>query len=178
MGQGQSGDGLGRWLLGGLVVGAVVLGLMIAAYEVGYDRGKAHGTRSATATATTPAKPQPAPTSTQAATTPTSTVPAAQLAVRGKQLYTSDGCAACHSLGGSAGAGPTFKGLAGSTVTLTDGSTVTADDAYLSRSITDPDAQIVKGYNPGIMSAAVAGYGLPGKPADVQSLVAFIKTQR
>ena len=176
MAQGQSGDGLGRWLLGGLVVGAVVLGLMIAAYKVGYDRGKTHGARSATPT--TPSKPQPAPTTTQAATTPASTVPAAQLAVRGKQLYTSDGCAACHSLSGSAGAGPTFKGLAGSTVTLTDGSTVTADDAYLSRSITDPDAQIVKGYNAGIMSAAVAGYGLPGKPADVQSLVAFIKTQR
>jgi len=176
MAEGQSGDGLGRWLLGGLVVGAVVLGLMIGAYTIGYDRGKTHGSRSATPT--TPSKPQPAPTTTQAATTPASTVPAAQLAVRGKQLYTSDGCAACHSLSGSAGAGPTFKGLAGSTVTLTDGSTVTADDAYLSRSITDPDAQIVKGYNAGIMSAAVAGYGLPGKPADVQSLVAFIKTQR
>jgi len=178
MAEGQSGDGLGRWLLGGLVVGAIVLGLMVAAYAVGYDRGKTHGTRSERATATTPSKPQPAPTTTQAATTPASTVPAAQLAARGKQLYTSDGCAACHSLSGSAGAGPTFKGLAGSTVTLTDGSTVTADDAYLSRSLTEPDAQIVKGYNPGIMSAAIAGYGLPGKPADVQSLVAFIKTQR
>jgi len=176
--QGQSGDGLGRWLLGGLVVGAVVLGLMIGAYKIGYDRGKTHATRSATPAATTPSTPQPAPTTTQTAPTSAPTVPAAQLAAQGKQLYSSDGCSACHSLSGSAGAGPTFKGLAGSTVTLTDGSTVTADDAYLSRSITEPDAQIVKGYNPGIMSAAVAGYGLPGKPADVQSLVAFIKSQR
>ena len=102
----------------------------------------------------------------------------AQLAARGTQLYTSDGCSACHSLSGAAGAGPTLKGLAGSSVTLTDGSTVTADDPYLARSITDPDAQIVKGYSSGIMSAAVAGYGLSGKPADVQALVAFIVAQR
>jgi cytochrome c2 len=177
MAQGQGGDGLGRWLLGGLVVGAIVLGLLIAAYKIGYDRGKTHATQSTTPTATTPSKPQPTPSTTQAAPTPAPTVPTAQLVARGKQLYTSDGCSACHSLSGSAGAGPTFKGLAGSTVTLSDGSTVTADDAYLSRSITQPDAQIVKGYQPGIMSAAIASHGLPGKPANVQSLVAFIKTQ-
>ena len=180
MAQGQSGDGLLRWLLGGLVVGAIVLGLMIAAYAIGYNRGETHAHRSTTAaaatTATTTGTTQPAPTTTQAATTPT--VPAAELAARGKRLFTSDGCAACHSLSGSAGAGPTLKGLASSSVTLADGSTATADDAYLSRSITEPDAQVVKGYQPGIMSAAVAGYGLKGKPADVQALVEFLKTQR
>jgi cytochrome c oxidase subunit II len=176
MAQGQSGDGLLRWLLGGLVVGAIVLGLLVAAYAIGYDRGKTHAHRSTTAAATTTGTTEPAPTTTQAATTPT--VPAAQLAARGKQLFASDGCAACHSLSGSAGAGPTLKGVASSSVTLADGSTATADDAYLSRSITEPDAQIVKGYRPGIMSAAVAGYALNGKPADVQALVAFLKTER
>jgi cytochrome c2 len=175
MAQGQSGDGLLRWLLGGLVVGGIVLGLLVAAYAIGYNRGKTHARGSTTAAATTTGTTQPAPTTTQAATTPT--VPAAELAARGKQLFASDGCAACHSLSGSAGAGPTLKGLAASSVTFTDGSTATADDAYLSRSITEPDAQIVKGYQPGIMSAAVAGYGLNGKPADVQALVAFLKTQ-
>lgn len=175
MAQGQSGDGLLRWLLGGLVVGAIMLGLLVAAYAVGYDRGKTHARRSTAPTTT--AESQPAPTTTQAAPSTAPTVPAAQAVVRGKKLYTSDGCSACHSLSGSAGAGPTLKGLAGSTVALTDGSTATADDLYLSRSLTEPDAQVVKGYQPGIMSAAIAGYGLSGKPADVQSLVAFIKTQ-
>ena len=182
MAQGQSGDGLLRWLLGGLAVGGIVLGLLIAAYAVGYHRGKEHATGKAAATAaittaaTTTAQQPPATTQAAPSTTPAASP--AQLAARGTQLYTSDGCSACHSLSGSAGAGPTFKGLAGSSVALTDGSTVTADAAYLSRSITDPDAQVVKGYQSGIMSAAVAGHGLSGKPADVQALVAFITAQR
>jgi len=178
MADGQSGDGLFRWLLGGLVVGLIVLGLMVAAYAVGYHHGKAHRNRSA-APATT-AQP-PAQTTIRAAPATTATTPSqspAQLLVQGKALYTADGCSGCHSLTGAAGAGPTFKGLAGSTVTLTDGSTVTADDAYLSRSITDPDAQIVKGYQSGIMSAAIASQALATKPADVQALVTFIKAQR
>ena len=41
MAQGQ-GDGLLRWLIGGLVFGAIVLGLMVAAYEIGYHHGKDH----------------------------------------------------------------------------------------------------------------------------------------
>ena len=65
---------------------------------------------------------------------------------------------ACHSLSGSAGAGPALDGLAGSSVTLADGSTVTADDEYLERAITAADAQIVKGYRAGVMPAAVAGF--------------------
>ena len=44
------------------------------------------------------------------------------------------------------GVGPKFVGLYGSQVTLDDGSTVVADDAYIRRSITDPDAQRVAGY--------------------------------
>ena len=72
-------------------------------------------------------------------TTPnTSPLPAAAtvtatpaLVARGKALYSTDGCSACHSLTGAAGAGPTFKGLAGSTSTLANDQMVTADDAYL-----------------------------------------------
>src|SRR6476469_2751672 len=124
---GQGPDGLWRWLLGGLAGGAAVLGLLIAAYAIGYHRGERHTISSTRTTAVAPA-----------ATTTTST-PA--LVARGKALYASDGCSACHSLSGAAGAGPSFKGLAGGTSTLTTGETVTVDDAYLERSITDPDAQ-------------------------------------
>jgi cytochrome c2 len=177
MAQGQSGDGLARWLLGGLAAGAAVLGLLIAAYAIGYHRGKAHASGAAP-TATATERPPPTTTHAAPATTAAATVPAAQLVARGKLLFTSDGCSACHSLNGSAGAGPTLQGVAGSSVTLSDGSTVTADDAYLARSLTDPDAEVVKGYGSGIMSAAVAGYDLSKKPADVESLVAFLKAQR
>jgi cytochrome c oxidase subunit II len=100
------------------------------------------------------------------------------LFAKGKQLYGADGCSACHSLTGAAGAGPSFKGLAGSTVTLATGQTVTADDAYIERSITSPDAQIVKGYHSGIMAPAISGFGLASKPADIRALVAFIKSQK
>ena len=170
-------DGLWRWLVGGLVGGAVVLGLLIAAYAIGYHRGEHHatGTRGAATTS--------AATSTTAATTtpqpgtlgPVEVTPA--LAARGKVLYTNDGCSGCHSLSGSPGAGPSFKGLAGGMSTLTTGETVAADDAYLVRSITDPDAQIVKGYRSGIMAPAIASLGLKAKPDDIRALVAFIKSQ-
>jgi hypothetical protein len=62
--------------------------------------------------------------------------------------------------------------------TLTTGQRVTADDAYLQRSIADPDAQIVKGYHQGIMAPAIGGFGLNAKPDDIRALVAFIKSQK
>jgi cytochrome c2 len=181
---GQS-DGLGRWLLGGLAAGGAVLGLLIGAYAVGYERGQ----DAAPASGTVAAPATTAPATTGAATTGASTTGASAggigpvtvtpaLAARGKSLFTADGCVACHSLSGAAGAGPPLDGLAGSTVTLADGSTVTADDAYLARSITDADAQIRKGYGAGVMPAAVAAQQLDSKPDDLRALVAFLKSQK
>lgn len=66
----------------------------------------------------------------------------------GKQLAQSKGCVACHSLDGSSGVGPSWKNLFGKTVSLSDGSSVLADEAYLKKSILDPQAQIVKGFAP------------------------------
>ncbi len=69
----------------------------------------------------------------------------------GEQLAKEKGCLACHSLDGTRGVGPTFKGLAGSRVTvLKDGvtRTVTADDAYLRESIRMPAAEVVEGFQP------------------------------
>ena len=93
----------------------------------------------------------------------------------GEELYRQYACASCHSLDGSEGTGPTFKGLAGSTVTLADGKQVQATPAYLERAITDPDAQITKGFNAGLMTASTDGFGLKDKPEDVQKLVEFIQ---
>jgi cytochrome c oxidase subunit II len=74
----------------------------------------------------------------------------------GQSLY-QEKCSGCHSIDGSSKVGPTFKGLAGSTVFLESGQSVTADDAYLAKSIEDPSADIVKGYTSVMASAIPAG---------------------
>jgi cytochrome c oxidase subunit II len=93
-------------------------------------------------------------------------------AERGQRLASGSGCLACHSVDGSKLAGPTWKGLAGSQVTLQDGSTVTADDAYLVESITDPAARIHQGFPP-IMPPS---YKATLSEQQIQDLVEFIKT--
>lgn len=160
-----SGDGLVRWLLGGLLAGGVVLGVVVAVRELAGDDGNGG------------AAP---PSASVAVSTPTSTAGSSPGAAadRGRQLFAADGCAGCHSLDGSAGAGPTIKGLAGSRVRLSDGRTVVADDAYLATAIAKPDAEIVDGYQKGVMSAATSSVGLAGKPQDVAALVAYVKTRR
>lgn len=57
------------------------------------------------------------------------------------------GCSSCHGATFAGGIAPTWRGLAGSTVSLEDGTTVTADAAYLTTAIADPGAQLVDGYN-------------------------------
>jgi cytochrome c oxidase subunit 2 len=69
----------------------------------------------------------------------------------GYKLYQEKGCFACHTIDGSPRVGPTFKGLYGKAVTvLTNGKErkVVADEAYLRKSILEPNADIVKGFPP------------------------------
>ena len=94
----------------------------------------------------------------------------------GEEAYRQYACASCHSLDGREGTGPTFKGLAGSTVTLEDGKQVKADAAYLETAITDPDAEVTKGYNAGLMKASIDGFDLADKPDEVAKLVEFIQS--
>jgi len=93
----------------------------------------------------------------------------------GEQVYRQYACASCHSLDGSEGTGPSFKGLAGSTVTLKGGKTVKATPEYLERAIVDPDAEVVEGYAPGLMTSSIDGFDLQDKPEDVRELVKFIQ---
>ena len=173
-GSDSHGDGLGRWLVGGLAGGAIILGLLVAAYAIGYHSGQVHP-RTATSTSTT----VPPTTMTTSARSPSHgpVQGTAALVARGTSLFNTDGCAGCHSLSGAAGAGPSLKGVAGSEVTLTNGQKITADDAYLEQSIANPDAQVVKGYMAGVMSAAIASHNLSTKPDDIRALVAFMKSQ-
>jgi mono/diheme cytochrome c family protein len=95
------------------------------------------------------------------------------VALSGLRLYRSLRCVSCHSLSENVAFGPSFKGLAGSEVKLTNGKTVTADDAYLTESIIAPDDQIVDGFSAGVMSRTLS----PGtvSPAQAKAIIAFIK---
>jgi cytochrome c oxidase subunit 2 len=94
-------------------------------------------------------------------------------AAEGKTIATAQGCAACHPTGASNGVGPTWKGIVGRQATLSDGSTVTADEAYLKESIISPDAKVVKGFAPGIMPK---GFGDKLKPDQIDALIEYMKT--
>lgn len=65
---------------------------------------------------------------------------------RGSQLVQQYGCVACHSLDGTVVVGPSWKGIYGHQVTLTDGTTVNVDEAYLKESIINPSAKLVQGF--------------------------------
>ncbi len=123
---------------------------------------------------TPPPPPPPATTQASTAKTTTSAAPSGGNAANGKSLYSSLGCATCHSLDGSKGVGPSFKGLYGSQVKLTNGKTVTANPAYLMQSIEDPDALIVQGFQPGVMSGVIKPHQI--SLSDANDLIAFIKS--
>ncbi|MEZ0241460.1 MAG: cytochrome c, partial [Chloroflexota bacterium] len=67
-------------------------------------------------------------------------------ATEGRQIVRRAGCVACHGSDGGGGTGPPWTGALGTEISLTDGTTVTVDEAYLSRSIADPDAEVHEGY--------------------------------
>ena len=66
-------------------------------------------------------------------------------AARGYEISQNAGCGACHGAGGEGRVGPKWVGLYGSSVPLGDGTTVTADDAYLTRAIKEPAAERRRG---------------------------------
>jgi len=89
----------------------------------------------------------------------------------GERLAAKLACNTCHSVDGTPGSGPTWKALGGAQVELADGSRVVADDAFLRESITEPNAKIVKGFQP-LMPA----YKSQLTPKQVDALVAYIKS--
>ncbi|GMV33830.1 MAG: cytochrome c oxidase subunit II [Chloroflexi bacterium] len=91
---------------------------------------------------------------------------------QGKLLATKNACVGCHSADGTAMTGPTWFNLYGSQVSLADGSTVTADEAFLTESIRDPNASIVATFaSPSVM---------PPYPQltdeEIANIIAYIKT--
>jgi cytochrome c oxidase subunit 2 len=91
---------------------------------------------------------------------------------RGQALVVANGCAACHSINGAPGIGPTWFGLFGRQERLTDGSVITVDDAYLHESIRAPQAKIVAGFENQLMPA----YDFTDE--QIADIIAYIKTLR
>ncbi|MGH8951936.1 MAG: c-type cytochrome [Acidimicrobiia bacterium] len=93
-------------------------------------------------------------------------------AARGEALAAETGCLACHAIDATSGTGPGWGGLAGSTVELTTGESVVADDAYLFNSIVDPASQLVAGFD----AVMPTTYSDSLTQADIDDLVEYIKS--
>jgi cytochrome c oxidase subunit 2 len=66
----------------------------------------------------------------------------------GARLYKARGCASCHTVTDAAGVGPSFKGIYGHEVVLSNGQEASVDEDYLRESILDPAAKVVAGFDP------------------------------
>jgi cytochrome c oxidase subunit 2 len=73
--------------------------------------------------------------------------PALSLVDQGRKLFDEKGCSACHSEDGSAGLGPTVKGMWGKVEKLVGGGTATVDENYVRESIVAPGKKILDGYD-------------------------------
>jgi cytochrome c oxidase subunit 2 len=69
------------------------------------------------------------------------------LAQNGERLFASLSCNACHNTRPDA-RGPNLVGVYGSQLTLQNGETVTADEAYLRQAILDPSQHVTQGFSP------------------------------
>jgi cytochrome c2 len=106
-----------------------------------------------------------------AAPSPVKATPADPVTL-GARLVKDNGCTACHATNDKRLVGPGWGGLYNSKVSLADGSTVTADDAYLRESILEPNARIVAGYPASVMPA----YNALLKEGEVNAIVAYLHT--
>jgi cytochrome c oxidase subunit II len=115
--------------------------------------------------------PLPRPAAIDAGPTP---AVAGQGKPRGLVILERENCLACHSLDGSVMVGPSFKGRFGSRDVVQRGTAeveVTIDEAYLRRAIRDPEAEIVKGYPPGMPKAELTD-------DELQAVIQYLKTVR
>jgi cytochrome c oxidase subunit 2 len=81
----------------------------------------------------------------------------------GERLFTQLACNTCHLANGT-GRAPSLNGLYGANVLLADGSTVTADEAYIRQSILEPKGNIVAGYQPVMPTSRSGDRGTDPEP--------------
>jgi len=91
----------------------------------------------------------------------------------GLTVIKNNACIGCHSLDGTKLVGPSFKGIWGisENVQTDDGEIeITVNEDYIRRSLTDPNTEIVEGYNKGLMIP----YQLSDD--DMNNLIEYLKT--
>jgi cytochrome c oxidase subunit 2 len=69
------------------------------------------------------------------------------LSQNGERLFTSLSCGACHN-GRPDARGPSLAGVFGTKLTLTNGQSALADEAYLREAILNPSEHVTQGFNP------------------------------
>ncbi|MEO7802945.1 MAG: cytochrome c [Actinomycetota bacterium] len=94
----------------------------------------------------------------------------------GQSLASDKGCASCHSVDGSKGVGPTWKGLYLTNVELEGAGPVLADRAYLRESMLQPSAKTVAGFKHGLMEQLIPANSLSDD--EVKALIAYIESLR
>lgn len=99
--------------------------------------------------------------------------PSTDLAAQGERVAAQQGCLRCHTTDGTPHIGPTFLDLYGRRETMADGRVVVADEGYLTRSIMDPRAEIVRGYDP-----VMPPYHGKLDPTQTAALIEFIRSLR
>jgi len=99
--------------------------------------------------------------------------PQGDLVSAGRDVALRRACTSCHSLDGQPYVGPSWAGLYGSEVKMSDGRVLRADEEYLTRSMMDPQADLVAGYRPVMPSYR----GILAEP-EVAALVEFIQSLR
>ena len=65
-------------------------------------------------------------------------------AIEGRDIARASGCASCHGKNGQGVTAPSWQGIYLERIPIEGGDTVLADEDYLYRSITDPQAEIVR----------------------------------
>lgn len=89
----------------------------------------------------------------------------------GKLLYESKGCSTCHTLDGTKGNCPSWKGIFGRTNKMADGRTMKVDENYIRKTMYDPNSMLLPGFE-GIMPSF---QGLLRQREEL-ALIEFIKT--
>lgn len=91
----------------------------------------------------------------------------------GETIYKTRGCQSCHSLDGTKGDGPSFKGIWGKTEQFADGTSGVVDENYIRQSVLEPQAKVVKGFEP-VMPTFQGSL----RPVEINGIIAFIKGQK
>jgi cytochrome c oxidase subunit 2 len=96
-------------------------------------------------------------------------------AATGKRIMQNIGCFACHTLDGTRLVGPSFKGIWGAEHTVQTGREtrqVTVDEEYIRKSIYEPNADVVDGFNKGLMLS----YEGQLSDDDIDNIIEYLKT--